>query len=148
MKKFLAELMNRSPHFITQSIDWYDGSGLISRENCIWSPCFLSITAWFSLDISVETASWITLVCSLVCWDYLFVDGSYIATSIIIIEQQNLGIATFSDDTCSSTTVFILIRMEYQSISYSEYLLFSFSPDAFTYQLDFFILTLESSAIC
>ena len=25
MKKFLIELMNRIPHFITQSIDWYDG---------------------------------------------------------------------------------------------------------------------------
>ena len=25
MKKFIIELMNRIPHFITQSIDWYDG---------------------------------------------------------------------------------------------------------------------------
>ena len=25
MKKFLIELINRIPHFITQSIDWYDG---------------------------------------------------------------------------------------------------------------------------
>ena len=25
IKKFLIELMNRTPHFITQSIDWYDG---------------------------------------------------------------------------------------------------------------------------
>ena len=24
MKKLLIELMNRTPHFITQSIDWYD----------------------------------------------------------------------------------------------------------------------------
>ena len=28
MKKFLVELMNRLPHFITQSIEWYDDDGL------------------------------------------------------------------------------------------------------------------------
>ena len=44
-------------------------SSLFSRENCIWSPCFLFITAWFSLDTSVKTNSWITLVCSLVYWE-------------------------------------------------------------------------------
>ena len=25
MKKFIAELMDQLPYFITQSIDWYDG---------------------------------------------------------------------------------------------------------------------------
>ena len=40
---------------------------LFSRENCIWSPCFLFITAWLNLDTSVETTPWITFVCSLVC---------------------------------------------------------------------------------
>ena len=44
-------------------------SSLFFRENCIWSSCFLFITVWLSLDTSSETASWITLVCSLVCWD-------------------------------------------------------------------------------
>ena len=65
-EKILIELLNRLPHVITQSIDWYDG---FSRENCIWSPCFLFTTAWLSLDTSGETTSWTTFVCSLVSWD-------------------------------------------------------------------------------
>ena len=36
-------------------------SSLFSRENCIWSSCFLFITAWFSLDTFDETTSWIIL---------------------------------------------------------------------------------------
>ena len=77
MKEILIELMHRLYYFIIQSIDWYynglDESiflflVLFSRENCIWS-LFLFITAWFSLGTSGETTSWITLVCSLVCWD-------------------------------------------------------------------------------
>ena len=42
---------------------------LVSRENCIWSPCFLFVTEWLILDNSGEATSWITFVCSLVCWD-------------------------------------------------------------------------------
>ena len=53
--------------------DWmnsfFNFSGLFSRENCIWFPCFLFITTWLSLDTSGETTSWLTSVCSLVCWD-------------------------------------------------------------------------------
>ena len=35
---------------------------IFSKENCIWSPCLLFITAWFSLDTSAETTSWIILI--------------------------------------------------------------------------------------
>ena len=78
MKKFLIELMDRIPNFIALSIDWYVSgvgwihflfSGLFSRGNCIWSPCFLFIKAWLSLDTSGETTSWITFVFSLLCWE-------------------------------------------------------------------------------
>ena len=66
MKEILIELMNRLPHFITQSTDWYNGLDepiFFFIENCIWSPCFLFITAWLNLDTSDETASWLTFVC-------------------------------------------------------------------------------------
>ena len=59
-------------------------SGLFSGENCVWSPCFLFITAWLTLNTSDETTSWINCVCSLVFETSLFADGgsvgSYIGT--------------------------------------------------------------------
>ena len=71
---FITELLNRLPHFATQSIDWYLWwvgwihflfSSLISRENCLLA--FLFIRAWLSLDTSGETTSWITFVWVLAC---------------------------------------------------------------------------------
>ena len=41
MKKFLVDFMNQLPLFITQSINWYDGS-----TRCVMN---LEKTAWFSL---------------------------------------------------------------------------------------------------
>ena len=45
---------------------------LFLRENCTWSPSFLFTTAWFNLNISGKTTSWITLVCPMVWWDLFF----------------------------------------------------------------------------
>ena len=42
----------------------------------------------------------------------LFVDCRYLATSVAIIDQQNIGILIFSDDTCYLTIVVILLDME------------------------------------
>ena len=44
MKKFLVELMNRLPHFITQSIEWYDVDGL--DESIFFLIFFLEKTAF------------------------------------------------------------------------------------------------------
>ena len=55
---------------------WLQSDGLVElisfflvifRENCIWPPCCLLVTAWLSLDTSGETTSSITFFCSLVC---------------------------------------------------------------------------------
>lgn len=59
-------------------------SSLLSKENCIGSPCFLFVTAWISLDTSGETNPSVTFAYSLVCWDYFFVDGRYIANVKLI----------------------------------------------------------------
>ena len=59
----------------------------------------------------------------LVC--LLMMVGTYSSWSVIIC-QQNVGSCTFSDEIFSSTTVFILLHMRQQSISYSEHLLFFF----------------------
>ena len=85
-KKFPVGLMNRLPHLITQSIDWYDGLTrcimnpfsffwYFSLENCIWPPFFVHY-----LHTSGETTSWIILVCllRLAC---LFLAGRYMTTS-------------------------------------------------------------------
>ena len=44
MKKFLVELMNRLPQFITQSIEWYDDDGL--DEPIFFSSLFREKTAF------------------------------------------------------------------------------------------------------
>ena len=78
--------MNQIPHFITQSIDWYDG---LDEFIFFFLVFFLEktafdllafITVWLSLDTSGETTSWITFVGSLVCWGSLFVDGRSVGT--------------------------------------------------------------------
>ena len=71
----------------------------------------------------------------LVCW-------WYIATSIMIIDQQNVG----SDAICSLTTVFILLHMEHQSIASFENLFFFFRLFYLSTQF-LFVLILESSVI-
>ena len=50
---------------------------------------------------------------------------------------------TFVAEVTFQQFLFVLIHMEQQSTSQSEYLPFSFSSDFFTYQLDFSVLTLE-----
>ena len=47
MKKFLAEFMNRLPHFIKQSIDWYDG---LDESIIFFLALFLAKTAVDLLD--------------------------------------------------------------------------------------------------
>ena len=44
MKKFLVELMNRLPHFIKQSIEWYDVDEL--DESIFFLIFFLEKTAF------------------------------------------------------------------------------------------------------
>ena len=71
-----------------------------------WSR-FLFITEWFSLGTSGETTSRRTLVFSMVfkdCFVYWCHSYSYF---IMTIDQQNVG--TFSVETCSSSTAFILL---------------------------------------
>ena len=85
--------MNQLAYFITQLFDLYDGLRgnesvfFFSGENCIWSPCFLSITEWLSLDTSNET-SWIDSVFSMFCWEW-FVYWWYIQL-YFIIDQENV----------------------------------------------------------
>ena len=69
MKRFLVELMYQLPYFITLSSDRFLFSTFFSGKNFIWSPCFLFNTARFSLDTFSGSTSWVTLVCSMVCWD-------------------------------------------------------------------------------
>ena len=89
---------------------------------------------------SGETTSWINLVSSMVCWEQ-FVRwwGSYIATFIMTTLDYRPAECryTFSDDTCSSTTVLILFHMEHQSLFPFEHFFFTFSSDFLTYQPDF-----------
>ena len=47
MKKFLIELMNRIPQFITQSIDWYGG---LDEFIFLFLVFFLEKTAAFVFD--------------------------------------------------------------------------------------------------
>ena len=114
MKKFLIELMNRILHFITHSIDWYDGLGEFIFFVLVF---FLEKTAFDLL------AFWILLVkllldnfrllvgfLRLVC--LLMVRQRYITTSSSWSYWQAecsyrfLAIGTtFSDDKCSSTTI-------------------------------------------
>ena len=54
-------------------VSWQEWmNGFFFWENCIWSPFFLFVKTWFSLDISGETISWITLLDGLLrlffCW--------------------------------------------------------------------------------
>ena len=48
MKKFIIELMNRIPQFITQSIDWYGG---LDEFIFLFLVFFLEKTAGFVFDI-------------------------------------------------------------------------------------------------
>ena len=116
-----------------------------SRENRIWSPCFLFITAWFSLDTSAEITSWTPLVCLLLCLNEFFSWWKVHRSFIMIINQQIVKY-TFSENTCSWATVFILLHMEQQSISYFEHRLFAFIFSYWSSQFLSFLI-LESSPI-
>ena len=102
-------------------------SSLFSRENCIWSPCFLFITAWLSLDTSGKTSSWISFVCSLVC--FLMV-GQYVHSHFIImiiststlhflminvLQQQLLYFFTRSNNQLLNLNILSFIRLFYLS---------------------------------
>ena len=49
----------------------------------------------------------------------LFVNGMVYSYLIMIIDQQSVD--TFSDDTCSSTTIFILLHLEHHSVASCDY---------------------------
>ena len=114
-KHFLKNWWTDHIHlFITQSIDrcmliWREWwihflfCSVFAGENCISSSCFLFSTAWFWQNYIFNDFSLLDSLLRLVC---LLMVHSYL---IMIIDQQNLG--TFSDDTCSSTTVFIFLHI-------------------------------------
>ena len=81
IKKCL-ELMNWIPSFTTHTIAWYDGLDefiffflvFLLEKTAFDLLAFCSLQrVWLSLDTSGVTTSWITFVCSLVCWDNFFV---------------------------------------------------------------------------
>ena len=131
-------MMGRQEWWIRNPSWSYSTYTRFSGENCIWSPWLLFISKWVSLDTSGETASWITLVCPMFCW-YWFVYWWYRASYfIIIIYQQNAG--TFSDDKCSSK---IDLLSHEASVSFVFWTPFLFFSTFFTYQLDFFVISLS-----
>ena len=67
-------------------------SSLSSRENRIWSPRFLFVTAWFSLDSSAEITSWTPLVCLLLCLNEFVSWWKVHSYFIMIINQQIVNI--------------------------------------------------------
>ena len=146
MGKFLVELMNRLLHFRTQSIDLNDELTRVmnpffffldffSGENYIWSLRFLFIKAcsaqlsYFWWNYFLNNFSLFDGLLRLVC---LLIEHRYF---IVIIDKHNDG--TFSDETCSSTSVYILLHMEHQLIVSLQHFFLSFSSDFFTYRLTF-----------
>ena len=147
MGKFLVELMNRLLHFRTQSINLNDE---LTR---VMNPFFFFFLTFFLektiFDLSVFCSSkrdsaqlsyfwWnyflnnfslfdglLRLVCLLIVHRYF----------IVIIDKHNDG--TFSDETCSSTSVYILLHMDHQLIVSLQHFFLSFSSDFFTYRLTF-----------
>ena len=61
---------------------------LFSRKNCMWSPCFLFITTWFSLGTSGEITSWITLVCLLIVEIFKLV-SEFLVVSCAFLDAVN-----------------------------------------------------------
>ena len=120
MKRFFVQLMNQLPYFMTQFVDKMMGwkkvmnpfslflQSVFSLEKIVFDLlvfCFFLITWWFSVDTISETASWVTLICWIVCWDcfiYWWYSYSYL---IMIVNQQN--IRTFSEEICSLSSLYI-----------------------------------------
>ena len=130
--KFLVELMNRLPHFITihQPLWWvyksewihFLFSSLIFRRKLHLISLFfvhynviqLRYFCWkYFLINLILLDGLLRLVCLFMVYSYFF----------MIIDQQNVG--TFLM-TYSSATVFILFHMVHQSISSFEHLFFLF----------------------
>ena len=144
MGKLLAELMNWLLHFLTKSIDLNDELTRVMNPFFFFLTFFLEKTIF---DLSVFCSSkrdsaqlrylwWnyflnnfslfdglLRLVCLLIVHRYF----------IVIIDKHNDGI--FSDETCSSTSVYILLHMEHQLVVSLQHFFLSFSSDFFTYRL-------------
>ena len=132
-EKIIVELMNSSfSNRIHRPMWWIEKwwihfhffKTLIKYKTCIWSPCFPFIIQWFSWNTSGETTSWIISVCSVD-------DGC----SRYKIHQQNVPFLM--------RHVFQQQPLYYFHMHISQFLLlrnffFSFTLNAFPYQLDFF----------
>ena len=144
-EKFLVELMNwlRNRFIFCNSIHraiWWVNK---NDESILFFLIFLLekaafdllvfcfITAWFSLDMSGETNSFMSLVCSPVCWDW-FVYWWYVSTSSWSLTSRMQ--VQFLMTHVLHQKSFILLHMEHQSI-YSFGDIFPFSSDFFTYEL-------------
>ena len=135
MKEFLAELMNRLHYFITYSIDWYynglDESIFFFLFKCTWKLHLISFFVHYSV-IQLRYFWWnyylnnFSLPVGLLRLVGLLMMVDTYSSWSMVIDQQNVDSYTISDEICSSTTVFIFFHMEKQSISYFEYLFFSF----------------------
>ena len=139
--------MNQLAYFITQLFDLYDGLRgnesvfFFSGENCIWSPCFLSITEWLSLDTSNET-SWIDSVFSMFCWEW-FVYWWYIQL-YFIIDQEN---AHFLWEMLFSTSLYINFTWCINQFILLNTFPFLFLIHFYLSTRFFSLLTIESSVI-
>ena len=114
MKKFLIELMNRILHFITHSIDWYDGLDefiffvlvFFLEKTAFDLLAFWILLVKLLLDNFRLLVGFLRLVCLLMVrqryivtsssWSYWPAECSYRFLAIGI---------TSSDDKCSSTTI-------------------------------------------
>ena len=143
MGKFLVELMNQLLHFRTQSIDLNDE--LTRMMNPFFFLDFFLEKTIFDLSVFCSSKRdsaqlryfwWnyflnnfslfdglLRLVCLLIVHRYF----------IVIIDKHNDGI--FSDETCSSTSVYILLHMKHQLVVSLQHFFLSFSSDFFTYRL-------------
>ena len=133
--KFLVELMNRLPHFITQSINRYDEFTRVN-ESIFFFPVLFSLFFVYYNVIQLRYFCWkyflinlilldglLRLVCLLMVYSYFFmiIDQENVGTFLMthILQQQFLYCFTWC------TNQFLLLSI------------FSFSSDFFTYQLDF-----------
>ena len=101
--------MNRTipPTGMTGWREWwihFPFSKVFLLEETVFDLIFLLITEWFTIDTFSETTFWITLVCSMFCWDW-FVYWWYIA-KLLYHDHWPTDVGKFSDGTCFS--VFVL----------------------------------------
>ena len=138
MKKFLVELMNQIPYLITQSINHFYFSSFFPQKVLLIS-FFVHYSViqlrYFQRNYFLDNFSLLDGLLRLFC--LLMVHSRF----IMIIEWTECSyIATFSNDTCSWTTVFL--ASHWATINNQLLLLniFSFSSGIFTYQLNSFLL--------